>query len=96
LNNFIQQKLPGELVQILPHKPTGKVELKLNECVKVDFRRAKAFNYILGFDKKEYTERSNIAENCARINIKSNLINSETLTSKNNIIERRNLLLSIY
>jgi len=102
LNEIIQQKIPGELVQILPHKPTGKVELKLKESIKVDFQKDKSFNYMLGFDKKEYSKSSNTAENRARINvdrslinIKTNLINSGMLTTENNMIETRNILFSI-
>jgi hypothetical protein len=102
LNERIQEKIPGELVQILPHKPTGKVELKLKEGTKVHFGKEKSFYYMLGFDKKEYTESINIAENRARINvdrslinIKSNLINSGMLTTENNMIETRNILFSI-
>ena len=102
MNYFIQQKLPGELIQILTHQPSGKAELKLKPNVKVNFNSEKAFNYILGFDKKTYTEHINIAENRAKINvnrslinIKCDLINSGMLTSDNNMIETRNILFSI-
>ena len=102
LNDIIQQEVSDEQIQILPHKPTGRVVLQLKPGVRVDFKHNKAFNYILGFESKEYTGTYNLAENRARINIdrsliniKCNLINSGMITTKHNMIETRNILFSI-
>ena len=102
LNDFIQQKLPGELIQVLTHNPTGKVELKLKAGVKVDFKKERAFNFILGFKKEEYSKLSNISENRANINvdrglinIKTNLISSGMISTENNMFETKNILFSI-
>jgi hypothetical protein len=101
-NDAIQQKVPDEKIQLLPHKPTGRVVLQLKAGVKVDFTHAKTFNYMLGYNKKVYTASYNLAEKRARINIdrsliniKSDLINSGMLTTENNMIETRNILFSI-
>jgi len=102
LNDVIQQSISDEKIQLVPHKPTGRVVLQLKADVKVDFSHAKAFHYLLGFESKVYTNVYNLAENRARINmdrslinIKSNLINSGMLTTENNMIETRNILFSI-
>jgi hypothetical protein len=102
LNDAIQQKVAGELIQLLPHKPTGRVVMKLKPGIKVDFKHNKSFNYMLGFESKVYTNANNLAENRARINIdrsliniKSDLINSGMITSENNMIETQNILFSI-
>jgi len=101
LNETLQLHVPDEKIQLLPHKPTGGVILKLKPGVKVDFRHDKAFNSMLGFDPKIYTA-SCLAESRARINldrsliiIKCDLINSGMVTIGNNMIETQNILFSM-
>ena len=102
LNETIQLNVPGELIQVLPHKPTGRVILHLKSGIRVDFTHAKSFRTILGFESKVYTAAYNMAENRARINvdrslinIKSNLVNGGMLTTDDNMIDTQNILFSI-
>lgn len=62
-------------IVFFPDTPTGRAMMKLKSGVEVDFKHEKSFRDLLGFNKKIYTEPSNLAENMAKINLDRSLIN---------------------